>query len=772
MLTVNKSIKISVLFVVSLFTLAAHAQNNDTFEYYQSTAPRFLSATGSDTLIYALTGGVNAPQFNAIDLNGDDILDLLIFDRHGDKLLTFINKGGAGIVDYYYAPEYEDLFPLLLNWVALRDFDYDGDMDIFTGDNGRTVVYTNVTQPNGQLTFQLRTVNLKAKLWGPSPPLDTTKVYVSNINYPGIEDLDNDGDLDFISFPATGGYLEMYKNYDVERSLPPGTMQLELADFCWGCFTEGANTNTVNLGACKRNWAPKYYKTGRHINGTSILPIDLDGDSDKDLLMGNGAFTELLRLDNIKADLPWQYDSMTTYTNAFPANTTPAHVDLFPAGFYLDVNNDGKKDLIVAANKRTNISEVNQVFYYRNKGTTDKPVFEFVQNNFMQQYMVDFGGHTEPLFWDYDGDGDQDLLLANNGDYALTEDKSDRIALYENVGDKFKAIYKLIDTDFLDLSKDSISAMSPTLGDLNGDNKPDLLIGDGIGNLRYYVNTTTGSTPTFSLQTKTFQSINVTANASPFIVDLDEDNRLDLVIGCYGGNIFYYRNTGSTTNPAMVLMDDTLGNFIINKYRTDVNPPGYESQGYSSPIVADINGDGVMDMVVGGTEGKVRIFTDIDPKNLTATFKEVDSFIYRFYDSTFVPAKDLGHYVTPDVADINGDGILDIMIGNPRGGLMYYSSINDSNKVSTGKRLKVVNQRFGLYPNPANNKIVLTRELANIGVDLVITNSLGQVINNNNFENGTTEKTIDVTNLSSGIYFVSFYMEGRYSYTIKFSVTK
>lgn len=770
MLNINKSIKISLLCVVTLFTLAVNAQNKDTFKYYVSTQPRFLPATGNDTLVYALTGGLNAPQFNVIDMNGDNVLDLLIFDRHGDRLLTFINKGGEGIVDYYYAPEYESLFPSILNWVALRDLDNDGDMDIFTGDNGRTVVYTNTTGIDGKLTFALKTTSLKAKLWGPSPPLDTTKLYVSPDNYPGIEDLDNDGDLDFISFPATGGYLEMYKNYDVERGLPPGTLQLELADFCWGCFTEGASTNTVNIGDCQRSWAPKYYKT-RHTSGTSILPIDLDGDTDKDLLLGNGDFMNLLALTNIKADLPWQYDSMSAYTDVFPPNTTPAHLDLFPAAFYLDVNNDGAKDLIVAASKRSNISEVNQVFYYKNTGTTANPVFVFVQNNFMQQHMVDFGGKTKPLFWDYDNDGDQDLLVANNGDYALTENKSDRLAFYENIGTAKYAIFRLKEGDFLALSEDSINSMSPALGDINGDGKPDLLIGDGTGNIRYYINTTSGATPTFSLQTTALQGINVLANAAPFVVDMDQDGRLDLIIGCYGGNILYYRNTGSKTNPAFVLEDDTLGNFIINRYRTDQNPQGYEKQGNSSPVVGDINADGIMDMVVGGAEGKVRVFTDIDPDNLEATFTEVDSLVYNNNLNKYYPIKDLGHFVTPAIADINDDGLMDIMIGNPRGGLMYYSSISDDNTISVGEVSATISQQFTAYPNPANNQVTITRELANTSVAYTFSNSVGQVIFKGNFAQGSTTTEFNTSLLPSGVYFISLFTNGQYSNTIKISVT-
>ncbi|MFT5265698.1 MAG: hypothetical protein ACI8YQ_004454, partial [Polaribacter sp.] len=79
-----------------------------------------------------LTGGLNSPQFSAVDLNDDGIEDLYIFDRVGNVHLTFINGGTANEVDYDFEPKYAKNFPKLTQWVLLRDFDGDGAMDIFS----------------------------------------------------------------------------------------------------------------------------------------------------------------------------------------------------------------------------------------------------------------------------------------------------------------------------------------------------------------------------------------------------------------------------------------------------------------------------------------------------------------------------------------------------------------------------------------------------------------------------------------------------------------
>jgi len=66
-------------------------------------------------------GGLNSPQLSQIDLNGDGIKDLFIFEKGYDhQILTFINGGTADSVDYVYAPEYEEKFPEGHHWMVLQ----------------------------------------------------------------------------------------------------------------------------------------------------------------------------------------------------------------------------------------------------------------------------------------------------------------------------------------------------------------------------------------------------------------------------------------------------------------------------------------------------------------------------------------------------------------------------------------------------------------------------------------------------------------------------
>ena len=62
-------------------------------------------------------GGLNACQFGRMDLDHDGKRDLLVFDRHGNRLLCYINKGGDRAIDYRYTTDYNEAFPRLTDWV-------------------------------------------------------------------------------------------------------------------------------------------------------------------------------------------------------------------------------------------------------------------------------------------------------------------------------------------------------------------------------------------------------------------------------------------------------------------------------------------------------------------------------------------------------------------------------------------------------------------------------------------------------------------------------
>src|ERR1041385_1806475 len=59
-------------------------------------------------LVNPWSGGLNSPQFSEIDLNGDGIKDLFVFEPQGAsefyfRYTTYLNQGTPNMVDYHYA---------------------------------------------------------------------------------------------------------------------------------------------------------------------------------------------------------------------------------------------------------------------------------------------------------------------------------------------------------------------------------------------------------------------------------------------------------------------------------------------------------------------------------------------------------------------------------------------------------------------------------------------------------------------------------------------
>ena len=109
------SILRSTIFSLLLFFVAI--SSNAQLQYHFNQEVPVVQGSSASTMAWA--GGLNAGQYNAIDLDNDGIQDLMIFDRDNNKPLTFLSDGAK----YNYAPEFEHLFPEgLENWALLRDY--------------------------------------------------------------------------------------------------------------------------------------------------------------------------------------------------------------------------------------------------------------------------------------------------------------------------------------------------------------------------------------------------------------------------------------------------------------------------------------------------------------------------------------------------------------------------------------------------------------------------------------------------------------------------
>ncbi|MEZ5013444.1 MAG: hypothetical protein R2794_04070, partial [Chitinophagales bacterium] len=602
---------------------------------------------GTHELAYPFAGGLNNPQFSQVDLNGDGIQDLYIFDRTGNKSITFLNTGSPGVIDLTYWPEYSARFPAMQDWAILYDYNCDGIEDIVCGYDQGIRLYKALWDGDG-LHYVLDVDKLQYSEAGFNFDLA-----VGYIDIPGIGDVDMDGDVDVLTFNfATGGTVDYFQNKQVENGLPCGTWDMEHVESCWGNFYESGLHKTLDLDfACKG----VTHKDGLHAGSTFML-FDEENDGDMDVVLGDLAFGNLTRIIN-------GGDAMTAHITeqdtTFPSYSVPYEKPLFPAAFYIDIDNDGKKDMLVSPNNR-NFSENHiNVSYYKDISTDDTVEFQYKTDTLIVSDMLDFGEGAFPVFFDYDYDGLQDLIIGNTGYYDGGANTS-QIALYRNTGTATLPQYSLVNSDFGGLSAFGFHNIAPTFFDGDGDGDADMLIGTEEGFVQYFKNIgPPGGPAQFILFGANYQGIDPGQNAAPQAIDVNGDALPDLIIGEKNGNLNYYENMGTASAPDFQLQDEFWGN-------VDVRAVG-DLTGYSVPFLVH-NGDGSNTLYVGCQAGTIYQY---DPgatftapfTKLTATFNELDE----------------GSYTSVCFADINNDGFAEMITGNARGGVSLYHDINGVN---------------------------------------------------------------------------------------------
>ena len=102
---ISKSIKAFVLVCACCLLSAMPAQSQYVLPFgFQKKQSITVTDSLGQRLEAAWAGGMNACQFGEIDLDGDGKPELVVFDRHGNRTLTYKNEGSAGQTNYVFAP--------------------------------------------------------------------------------------------------------------------------------------------------------------------------------------------------------------------------------------------------------------------------------------------------------------------------------------------------------------------------------------------------------------------------------------------------------------------------------------------------------------------------------------------------------------------------------------------------------------------------------------------------------------------------------------------
>jgi len=651
-------------------------------------------------------------------------------------------------------------------------------------------------------------------------------------------DLDGDGTLDLFVFDRWADVIRTFK-YNVskaryeyapeyERQFPSMHELVLLRDYnCDGfedifTYNQGAYTVYRNTGQYPLVFEKVVDKIqsdyGSITTSAFILSgdvpaiVDVDNDGDLDILAFGTVATEntIEYHRNLSQDLYNSCDSLefevatqcwgnvmepsnsaalepVTCKGIVPPNRDNQHPG--SSVLLIDTDNDGDKDLIVGD------IQTDVVVHAVNAGDAQTAAIDVSQQTndyptLAEKIKIPYQVSGYQI--DVDHDGHQDLLMTINNNVDSSANRK-HVWYYENTSSTAPNFElnksNFLVGDMLDLG----SGIDMERMDVNGDGDMDLLIvndfkasptGSSLSQLHYFENDGSnhyeliddnfGSFSTFSFQ-----------GAKIALGDLDGDADLDLLVGDAQGYLHWFKNTPSAGMASFAL-----------------SAPQYMSiadiGANAAPEIADINNDGLLDILVGERTGKLHYYQNTGTATAAQFSSSADQFSLGGIDvtidccngnsaphfvktSAFGPGEylfvgtdekkiyiyEVGDDVTqefplvdsislesgricPLTGDFDNDGVWELLIGTAEGGVKYYD--RDKNYLVSVDEPSTGAGALTLFPNPTSGVVSIsgnTHLIENISVaDLS-----GRLLFN--LTSGDVGSgIIDLNDLENGVYFI------------------
>jgi hypothetical protein len=363
---------------------------------------------------------------------------------------------------------------------------------------------------------------------------------------------------------------------------------------------------TINLAGWDRSSSPTI--------------ADVNGDGIPDVVFGHQDARVRVLSGATGAELPgWPQYAVV--------KNGPAAIDSTPA--VADLDGNGRKEIVVGVGSTWVAHQNGGVVVFNANGTTRcRFLTHDVMNTTTSAGVPDGyadGVFSSPAIGDITGDGHPDIVFGSfdHGIYAI---------------DRF--CHQIFRYDV----EDTVWS-SPALYDVDGDGRDEILIGNDQfaggwddwsgGEFRVLKWTPTGAVQLW------IHKVNDTVWSSPAIGDIDGDGRVEVVVGA---GTFYHRSDGYKIFAWHADDGSTVPHWPV----TTAGTTG------GSPALGDLNGDGIPEVVEGGGDGIIRAYHG----NGTMMWSK---------RLTFNNVRGGGAVSTPIIADLNGDGHNDVGVGNDWG---------------------------------------------------------------------------------------------------------
>ncbi|MBM4165349.1 MAG: T9SS type A sorting domain-containing protein [Ignavibacteria bacterium] len=479
---------------------------------FQREAHSITCTISGNALALPFTGGINAPNHQFFDVDGDNDFDMFIFDS--DLTLDFYRNTGTSSFPQFQLATGEFSLPPFSMWFLFLDLNGDGLNDFCCDDfqNGVRYYVNNGSATNPHFIIADSSLH----------DIEGNIVFGGLNSIPAFADIDHDNDLDFFSVNSASGTLNFYRNVGTISS----PMFQFITDFWQGIQIIGGKNETQKHGAAALRFG------------------DLDNNGFPDLLYGDLFSFGMYYFHNVA-------DSMMQITGFFPEND-PITSFGFNMPMLVDIDSDADLDLFVGG-LHPGTSQ-NSFTFYQNIGTASSFQYQRITDNFLT--MIDIGKNSHPAFCDIDGDNDEDFFIGS----------VDRgVFFFLNTGTQTQPNFLLADSHFANVTGNY--DYDPTFVDIDDDNDYDMFVGNFSGKFSFYKNYGTPTTPSLTLTpSPASDTIRVSQSLSPAFVDIDADNDVDLFVGKPNGTLAFYRNSGNATIFLPVLESVSYQNISVQQF--------------------------------------------------------------------------------------------------------------------------------------------------------------------------------------------------------------